>query len=477
MNNLQRQRLMTNLPKDSGLEGILHDSIIDSDQALYDKIKSWVNWKKFFLIITVLFYAIYYYAKNKQQESRNIFKAISQSSTQLKLLKQIIEGNTHKKEMQKPSEDDIPNQESEDSSASYESPTATSKALKSKRPQAIKFENNAVICFRLSDGNFLVQHQNYDIHIIDPHGKKITDLHSKEPNTKHIIYAITELSDGTIITAGQIPDLSGTVLQLYHNQKISHSYKINVKHVTQIDSHGKMIALTCSSANGDTVQILEVTNQNIKLVKTLQIYQHHTPSDIVMLSNNLVACILKNQEDKATQSNFIYLCNIETNEIKSIECHASNLTRGFQNQLIFSDKSTTKAHLRIHDTSLKLLFEGDVVEHSHAISNIATSPNSQFLVTADWNGQIILWNCQTFDIIKSFDTELFTIANLFVNDQGEISVTEGELKDFNPTLAHDGQLTIPAIHFYNRSAKSHKTTHLSEEHSQYEATDNPALTR
>src|SRR3990167_2413311 len=146
MNNVQRQRLMSNLPKDQELQDILH-APIDTDKTVYDQINSWVRKKIFFLVITVLFYAIYYYAKNKEQESRNIFKAISQTLKPLKSLKAEI--NTKNKKEEKttaPENDESTDENHSENAASYDSPTATSSALRAKYPKKIKFEKNILQC-------------------------------------------------------------------------------------------------------------------------------------------------------------------------------------------------------------------------------------------------------------------------------------------------------------------------------------------
>lgn len=474
MNSLQRQRLMNNLPKDSALENIFHDTTLNSEKALYKKIKSWVNWRKFYLVITVLFYAIYYYRKHKDQETRNIFKAISQTSTQLKVLKKIINDKDLKEKEALDENNDNHVKNENDSSVSYESPLAMSKALKSKRPKAIKFENNILKCYRLQDGNFLVQHPNYDIHIVDSYGKKINSLNPIESDTKFIIDVITELSDGTIILAGKNPDSIHAKIQTYNNYKISNEYELSLDQVKHIDHYGKTIVLLGNTAGKYYAQILEINEHNIQFLKSFGIIENYIPQEIILLTHDLVVINFKSTETHSNKPTLTQQFNLNTNTINTLEFSSTNLTRDFQNQLIFTN-NTSKAHLRIHDSSQKVLVESDILEHQGAISKIAISPNGKFLVTADWDGQVILWNYEILDIIKTYDTEIFYIVNLFVNNHGEICVAEGELENFSTTAACDGQATIPNIHFYNRASKTFKINDQAEEKSQNELSVNPGM--
>lgn len=470
MNSLQRQRLMSNLPKDSALENILHDTTLISDKAIYNKIKSWANWKKFYLVITVLFYAIYYYRKHKDQEPRNIFKAISQTSTQLNLLKKVMMEKDNK---QKETVDEDHNDHAEnenDSSVSYEATLAMSKALKFKRPKAIKFENHLLKCYRLHDGNFLIQHHNYDIHIIDPYGKKIHNLNPVESGAKFILDVITELNDGTIVLAGKNPDSTHTVIQTYKNYKISLQHQQTLDQIKYIDNHGKIIVLLGNAAKKYYAQILEVSEHHIKILKNFAVGDNYIPQEIVLLTQELVLVNFKNTEAHSNKPYLTQVFNFNTNSLQSLDFSSTNLTRDPQNQLIFTD-NTSKPHLRIHDSSQKALTAADILEHQGPISKIAISPNGKFLVTADWNGHIILWNYEILEIIKTYDTDIFYIANLFVSNDGEISVAEGLLENFSTTAACDGQVTIPTIHFYNRPIKACKLSEQVEEKNENEFSD------
>ncbi len=472
MNSVQRQRLMSNLPNDQELQDIMH-SPTNTDKAIYDQLNSWVKWKIFYLIITVFFYAIYYYSKNKYQESRNIFRAISQTLKPMKYLKTEI--NAEKKNEKKSkkhekdeSKDDAKDESHSENTASYESPTATSQALKSKKPKVIEFDENILKCYRLRNGNFIIQYRNLDIHIIDPYGKKIKDL---SPDNKSPIITFIELADGTIVAGGKTADTKLTVLYYWNDKEQVERTHQNVDRILMLDSFENTIAILTSTDGQKAVYILEVSNNEFKQVGNRINCGESTPHSLMLINKNeFILSYLKDDKHPHLVPGLLKF-NFKTNTQVAIECNSHHLVRLPEHQILHTN-NPSKAQIHVRQASnFKLLFEADINDHDTGFSQIATSPNGKFLVTADWNGRIILWDSESFAIIKSYDTGIYIIPYLAVSDQGEIAVTEGELEDYSTKITDNGRQTISAIHFFNRAPKPQHSLRESEEKIQDEISD------
>lgn len=103
-----------------------------------------------------------------------------------------------------------------------------------------------------------------------------------------------------------------------------------------------------------------------------------------------------------SQDNKIIILNTETQEIKTLTGHTANVEK-----IAWSTDSLTLASSAQQTIKIWDITTGQNIKESGAdmaVSSIAFSPDGKYFASADWHGKVFIWDANTFNLLKSFNT-------------------------------------------------------------------------
>lgn len=511
MNDEKFAILISTYPDDSVLQSDLtqyyvHPSTPKKDEDAFYKgfayqLKSWIQWKVFLLVITLGFYAIHYLRINFKQANRNIFSVIREVSKKHKALldpdarkpptverknsySEILEAShdPDKPSKEKP-QDAIEREETAEpeKSEDIENPNFSNpEALKTiiNHDNGISFPENIRNCFRLQNGNFVVQGFNNKVWIITEKGEHVKDLATKKieelaikieykagpktittpiiskDNLAAEITHFAQLEDGSIVGAGETIETNTPIVFIWKDDELDELFLDTPGKIHSIDTFGNDIICSTTNQEANTSFVFKIQKQNGKYeAQKYKVSQHMGVVSFINDNNNF---IYFEQHDNTPQK---FLKSIsESGEL--LAAQSSDLTLMLPNEY---DEQTLRALPKIeHIMRVSVnqvitvanvcAIAWDVMKDEafwgfeNKVTHIACSPNKTCFAFCDETGRIFLL-ANPFNPhdqpIEFFSVD--PIQQLFLSDDGEISVAVKAKAEEGLDVS-----AIKQIKFYNK---------------------------
>lgn len=407
-------------------------------QSFAYAIKQWLQWKTFLLIITVGWYALYYYVKQEQ----NIFSGIKNAKAKRVDFLDLKTDFAPKLDKEKELLDDLDPER-------FKPKSIEEKLLHHTQ---LRFEENIRICHPLKDGNFVVQGFDNHVRIIDEVGNHIRDLKTlkKVRRTNHDGYksihlpteitAFSQLENGNIVGAGHLINSAKKTCVVFCWSK-SNVFSSKFKgwdRVIALDTIDNQIALALRKADVGRPTYKLATFQNYKAQTSKNIWENALAlmehPGIVKFSTIHDEITYAEQHNGNNQKIHVRKA-LNGEKILILDKNVDLIHRISDNHLITAKRNT----LTFWDQSFNELGENKHNLHQSQIIHIVSSPNYDYFATSDVEGVIGIWSSISGELIDQLNTEQ-NIQQLFIDNDGTISAAirapEHDLLENDSLISH-----------------------------------------
>lgn len=420
-----------------------------TQDLIQSRIRRWTALSILALILTFCLSSFFYFLKHRKTGNANIFKAIKTGRRTLKELPSLLkEGDDNEPQKSHIAVHD--NTEDEDSSSEFDinayiDPTAASKAVKDTKKKAkdnkIEFDENIHTFHRLQNGNTIVQNFDNTIEIINSRGVRGEKLPVNAPTD---IAYFGELENGDIVAIGTNNNTNDIVLIQWGNQPREVTIGQYEK-VTAFSVKNNIIGITVDRGEDYGYRLnpmyinLDLSNAAISRRE----YNLDSTGKILLVDKDtgIFYSDFENEETlqilKIKDYHFDHVAYRDEYRVNLAICTGPNCF------VTTSGKSNSQLAIWQLNPLKEISPVKTVSQHLLPITLLATSPDEKLMLSCDFSGVMCLWDTENFEVIKTIDTGQ-TITNMFVNNDGEITV------GFGANDPERGFSYTETIRYYNR---------------------------